>query len=289
MYHLLGLKECIRNVAILCKPYFPNQVNRNELKEAYKKFLEKSQSHVPRFTEKEISFLHKPQDIGLLLQIFEEESFLDDFEDIFDLSKAAESSFQMNRIKEAFAQIQNIDSGFYDLVQLVINIIFSAPSKLAGGGSTSAAIGCIWANIRNHWQCQDILEFLVHETTHNLVFLDELCHKHYSNYSELPKTENFAWSAILNKLRPLDKVFHSIIVSTEVLLFREQTFGHPDQPCLHPPSSLMIEQTLNSVNYLNERSDLKALLSKRANLLLENCYEKLKTLEQVRGMAYSAL
>jgi hypothetical protein len=172
--------------------------------------------------------------------------------------------------------MKEINAEFYQLLNLTINTIFSAPSKLAGGGSTSAAIGCIWVNLRPHWKSEDVLEFLVHETTHNLVFLDELYYSHYSNYAMLSKEENFSWSAILNKQRPLDKVFHSIVVSTEVLLFREHYLGHLDHSCLHPTTDIMLEQTKNSISYRNQKPHLKILLTKRANQLLEICQEKIQ-------------
>jgi hypothetical protein len=152
---------------------------------------------------------------------------------------------------------------FAELIHLVIHTIFTFPSKLAGGGSTSAAIGCIWVDIRSHWKEQDVLEFLIHETTHNLVFIDEICYSHYTSYQEIAKKENFARSAILNKPRPLDKVFHSILVSTEVLSFRQEHFGHPDKPCLHPPTHILFDQTNQSIDSIME---VERFLTARAKI-----------------------
>lgn len=182
-----------------------------------------------------------------------------------------------SRVKQALASIQQYEPAFYELICLVITTIFSTPSKLAGGGSTSAAIGCIWVNLRKHWQEQDVIEFLVHETTHNLVFLDELCYKHY-DYEEISKKENYAWSAILNKPRPLDKVFHSIIVSTEVLLFRNEILSHPNNSCLHPPTDVMLEQTKYSISYIKNNPRLCSCLTARAHELLDICENKLKSI-----------
>jgi hypothetical protein len=280
MFKILGLKENIKNVATLCKPYLTLGLTGIELKNTYHKFLREAQPSIPRNDNaSEISYLYKFEDIELLLRVFEEDSVLDDFEQVFDTSNLSGQQISIDRVKEALSQMSEINAEFYHLFNLVINTVFSAPSQLAGGGSTSAAIGCIWVNLRQHWKNQDILEFLVHETTHNLVFIDELCYSHYSDYSQLAKEENFSWSAILNRLRPLDKVFHSIIVSTEVLLFREHHIGHPNHPCLHPTTEVMLEQTQHSINYLREKPHLKNLLSKRGNYLLSLCQEKLHTIE----------
>lgn len=278
MYKILGLKECIKNVALLSKPFLANCTDSNSLKNAYKTFLRNSQPRIPIYSE-EISFLHQSKDVEFLLKVFEEKSFLDDFENIFDLTLEEQSKIVIDKVKSSFEEIKGIDDSFYRLVKLVINVIFTAPSRLAGGGSTSAAIGCIWVNIRDHWQAQDIYEFLIHETTHNLVFLDELCNRHYKDYSKLVKNENFAWSAILNKLRPLDKVFHSIIVCTEILCFREKSLGHPENPALHPPSGLLISQAMYSIDYIHEHSHLSDLLTERAILLLDICKKTLKALD----------
>lgn len=279
MFKILGLKENIKNVAKLCKPNLMPGANGEQLKNAYLAFLRKIQPSIPRSYSNEISYLYKLKDIEIFLKIFEEDSCLDDFKQIFDASNLEEQKIPIDRVKDALLDMIKINSDFYSLINLTINTIFSAPSQLAGGGSTSAAIGCIWVNLRPHWNNQDILEFLIHETIHNLVFIDELCYTHYSDYSQLAKKENFSWSAILNKLRPLDKVFHSIVVSTEVLLFREHHIGHPFHPCLHPTTDVMLDQTLNSINYLKENVHIKNLLSDRAFYLLNLCEEKLITLK----------
>lgn len=68
--------------------------------------------------------------------------------------------------------------------------------------------------------------------------------------------ENYAMSAILAKKRPLDKVFHSILVCTEVLLARRDVFGHPAAPKLHPPTSIMLNQAFESIIYLEKNLNL---------------------------------
>lgn len=278
MFKCLGLKENVKNVVTLAKPHL-KQSSAFALKNAYRLFLTEAQPNVPQSQNNEIQFLHKPNEIATLLKIFEEDSILDDFEEIFDTSSQG-SINSIQRVQNSLELLKETEKSFQGLLNLVINTIFCAPSKLAGGGSTSAAIGCIWVNLRDHWQDQDILEFLIHETTHNLIFLDELCYIHYVNYTEIAKKENFSWSAILNRSRPLDKVFHSIVVSTEILTFRNDILGHPNKPCLHPPSEIMMEQTKRSIQFLKENSQIKRLLSERANYILGLCEHKLHNIEK---------
>lgn len=278
MFKLIGLKENVQNIIRLCRSYTQGSTS-SDIKKAYKNFLEIIQPTVPHTGQsEEIIFVHRPKDVAVLLKIFEEESVLDDFTEIFDSSIQPEHQISISRVMQALQEIKYLNIEFFHLINLVINAIFFAPSQIAGGGSTSAAIGYIWVNLRDHWQSQDVVEFLIHETTHNLVFLDELCHIHYNDYNELVKPENFSWSAILNKPRPLDKVFHSIVVSTEVLLFREHHLGHPEFPCLHPTSELMLKQTQHSIACLKQRDDLKQLLSKRAQAILDLCEQRLQAI-----------
>ena len=155
-------------------------------------------------------------------------------------------------------------------------MIFSCSSDNAGGGSTSAAIGCIWINPRPHWSENDFFEFFVHELTHNLVFLDELRYRHYTNYSSIIIEENYSPSAILARKRPLDKVFHSILVSTEVLLTRQSLLGHPETPRAHPPTQIMLDQCLYSIRSLEENNAVFSLLTERSQTLLALCKSKLE-------------
>lgn len=279
MFKLVGIKEILRNLIQLVGSHLNEIPNKQVLQKAYRDFLKQVQPQVPKPKDIDPVFLWKKRDITPLLDIFKEESILDDFEEVFDADSPLLSDSPACRIQDALIKLQEFDSSFADLIDIVIHTIFSSPSKLAGGGSTSAAIGCIWVDLRSHWDEQDILEFLVHETTHNLVFLDELCYTHYSSYTEIAKRKNFAWSAILSKPRPLDKVFHSIIVSLEILLFRTDYFGHPEKCCLHPPTSILLEQTNRSIDSIMNDVNLKRLLTDRAKFLLKNSKEQLKKIE----------
>jgi hypothetical protein len=276
MFKVAGIKEPLGNVIRLTKSHLNSIPNKQMLKKAYYDFLREAQPQVPKPEDINLSYKWKKEEVSLLLEIFKEDSVLDDFEEVFDLESKSESDGLLTLVKKALEKIHKTIPSFAELIDLVIHTIFTFPSKLAGGGSTSAAIGCIWVDIRPHWVEQDVLEFLVHETTHNLVFIDELCYTHYTSYPEISKPENFARSAILNKPRTLDKVFHSILVSTEVLLFRQEHFGHPHKPCLHPPSHILLNQTNQSIDSIVA---VERFLTDRAKFLLDQCTVKLKTVE----------
>jgi hypothetical protein len=276
MLRTIGIKRNIENLFSLSQPYMQDRdYSFLGLKKAYKKFLHQIQPSVPVSSLDTVEFL---KDIPLtreLLSMFAEKSRLDDFDRIF----SDDSQLQNEHLDLAewhLQKLKEVDEQLFSLFSLAINIIFSGPSDLAGGGSSSGAIGCIWINPRPTWNPQDFMEFFVHEMTHNLVFLDEYRHKHYEKYSEMFLEENYAMSAILAKKRPLDKVFHSILVSTEVLLSRRDIFGHPESPKLHPPTSIMLDKAFESISYLEETQSVYSLLTSRGKELIMTCKEHVK-------------
>jgi len=276
MYRLLGLSSNLENICALSSLTYKKQDSAfNSLKTAYKDFLTRIQPKVPRSNSLNVEFLQDDERTNKLIELFGEKSRLDDFKEVF----SSHMTVQKEHVKIAethLLSLREIDRELFAIFNLVVNMIFSGPSDTAGGGSTSGAIGCIWINPRPHWTQSDFFEFFVHEFTHNLVFLDELRYRHYTNYSSIIMEENYSPSAILAKKRPLDKVFHSILVSTEVLLTRQTLLGHPETPRVHPPTQIMLEQCLFAIHSLEENPGIFSLLTERAKTLLTMCKNKLE-------------
>lgn len=186
-----------------------------------------------------------------LSSIYREKSTLNDLaqESMIDLHSPTLAGCAEN-IAKALEKMQQLDPALHDIFNLTTNYYFIAASKTAGGGSSSGGLGVLWINPRKRWLEQDYLEFLVHEMTHSLLFVDERRYGHYSQYDKMFDPSTFAFSSILNKQRPLDKVLHSLFVAINVLEFRKKHFGYDATPNLHPPSTKIeesIRQTLESV------------------------------------------
>ena len=183
-------------------------------------------------------------------------------------------------MQSGLAALKIISPEHHALAELLVTDIVVLPSRLAFGGSTSDGLGIVWANPNLNWRALDASEFLVHELTHQCMFLDEICNNHY-HYDAILKEENWAQSAILNKLRPVDKVLHSVAVAIELLLFRERA-GHPASSKAHPPTTKLIQQTNNSIASLKELNNRNHhLLTDRAKEILENCSAHLATLKTI--------
>lgn len=245
-----------------------------DLEFGFHNFLEFYQPDVPRVRETGTHIIKDSRLNQKLADLFAIESALDDknqsammgvqFDD--DELKFAEQLF--------FETLDFMQSAFPDAhfaLSLVIDSIFLRKSEQSGGGSTSNAIGVIWLNSRSHWSKYDLIELLVHELTHNMMFIDEVRYLHYSDYDLILDEKNFSQSAILHTKRPLDKVVHSIVVATELLLLRENYIGEPNSPRIHPPSEIIKNQTLKSCQSLVSMPNYKELTTDRCKFLVDSC------------------
>lgn len=154
---------------------------------------------------------------------------------------------------------------FYKIHEFVIHSIFISHSNTIGNrccnaASSSDSIGVIFINANTDLSIYDILELLIHETTHTLIFIDELCNKQF-DYNLLIDPEYFSQSAILKIKRPLDKVIHSIIVAAQVLLYRlKKSQGLYDTNSMHahPKTSELLDQTNQAIFDVENMNQEKA-------------------------------
>lgn len=162
-------------------------------------------------------------------------------------------------------------------LDLIIERVFIDESDVAAGGTTSDAVGVIWANPRPEFAASDLAEFLVHELTHNFMFLDEWLYPHYK-YEIMHEERTWALSAILDRKRPIDKVLHSLIVAAEVVLLREQKFGEPSDPKAHPPSHQIRASIETTIEDLMRVQESTGVLADRA----------LELIDTVRGKVFAS-
>ena len=127
-------------------------------------------------------------------------------------------------VTRAIQTLRNLNPELGALFQLVIHSIVLCGSNLnsaglrAHGGTSSKCIGLMWLTMKGNLSVQDVMEVLIHEMTHTLVFVDELNYRHF-DYTHLTRSENLAQSSTFNRLRPMDKVIHSILVAHGKFLF----------------------------------------------------------------------
>ena len=277
MYYLYGQDEVLKTIARLARPFIEKPIqNATDLETAFHSFLSSYQPSVPRPSFLGLHWIEDAETEAKLRDLYNTVSILNDRDQskqLGDRIPEHERLVLQNVAKEALDRLGKLEPKIFQCFQLVIDSLFYRASTSASGGSTSNAVGVIWMNNRVHWNKQDLVEFLIHELTHNLFFIDELCHLHYRNYDEIAKEENYSLSAILHTRRPLDKVVHSMVVSIEILSARAFLLGEPAETHVHPPSPLLIQKLDRS---LLELGNKESLLTERGNDVIPRIRKQLQ-------------
>ena len=164
---------------------------------------------------------------------------------------------------------------------LIVNRLFCARLANNLGGSTHRAVGAVWINLPEATPQVDRVEFLMHELTHNLLFIDDRCHGHFASAAAFSAREGGARSAIRRTARPLYCVFHSLLVAVEILALRARVLGHPEAPALHPSSPALLADCIATARSIREIVDWRALFSARGRHLFDLCQVFLA--EQAQG------
>jgi hypothetical protein len=281
MYYLEGFQNNLRNIILLIKSHameVPSSMA--DLKNKYLEALQKVQPIVQRSSDTKAKVVEDESIEKHLMDFFVIDSVLNDKDQksIFQGEAASPGARNQRRLRlrRAIEQFRTNKPEYAALFDLVISDIISPDSRRAGGGTTSAAISVIWANVRDKWTDVDLLELLIHEHTHNLMFLDELCHGHYNNYDIVANRIYYAKSAILSEKRPLDKALHSLVVASEVYLARENDmYLKQSIPVLHPTSAKLRDQALACVDSIKEIDQATHVLTDRGRYLVDKCEQSL--------------
>lgn len=115
----------------------------------------------------------------------------------------------------ALDEIAALDPGLHrGLLVVVSGFIFARRPGLEGG-SISALTGPIWLDPRAGWTSETYVENMVHEYTHQCLFLDEMVNTIFAKFSipEMSTPEALVTSTILKRKRPYDKAYHSAFVA----------------------------------------------------------------------------
>ncbi|MCH5677629.1 aKG-HExxH-type peptide beta-hydroxylase [Streptomyces gilvus] len=290
MLHLFGAEENLRTITALAFPFIGEgqPVTFPVLKEAYRSFLRTVQPSVPSETGDEPAYIQETRRTLEYLGVFSADSALTDtryqFGTVNESSVAIETGAQkaLAWTQKCADSIARRDEAFAALFPLAMNAVFQAPSGIASGGTTSAALGVLWVDPRDSWDDRDLEEFLIHELNHTLIFLDECRFGLFTSYPELLKQENWVTSAIRKTVRPLDKAYHSAIVAADVLLAREEILGHPDSAILHPLSPAMAQGAMEAIRDIS-LPPTRDLLTPHALETLDRCRQEVERLTRKNG------
>jgi hypothetical protein len=165
---------------------------------------------------------------------------------------------------------------FRAVYDLLLPVMLLAPLSGLAGGTASSVLGVVWVVPKASWTPIDEREFLLHEFTHMALNFEELRFGFYKDMAAVQAPDFMCTSAIRGTRRHLDKVFHSIVVATEVLCARASWSNWAASPYhLHPATDRLYSSTLASLNEVL-RLPLEEVLLRRPIEILTRCDERLR-------------
>ncbi|WP_048993324.1 aKG-HExxH-type peptide beta-hydroxylase [Klebsiella pneumoniae] len=281
MLSILGKQELVKNVYLLSRKFLNGQPvkNTDDLRPFYLKFIQKHQPYQPVNVGEDIIVVDDKK-INALKNAYQPGE-LDDLNQLKMIGgrHSTERYRELSElVRKGYIQLSSSNSDVKLIFDLVIHTIFFRQSThelttSSFGGSSSTAIGSIWISGHGNLTPHDVAEFLLHELTHHLLFIDERCHEQF-NYQEIIKPENYSMSALLGKRRPLDKVVHSILVSHEILNAR-RNYLESDMVTIHPATDVLKRNTINSITETLAMKNLEHLVTKRTRDFLLKAQDNL--------------
>jgi hypothetical protein len=279
MYFALGQEPILKNLLLLAMQRTPAESCNSlaKLRDSYHAFLSTKQPRIT-FDVPEISFI---SDTKLSAQLMSYYTYGDEGVPVIEPSPdSAAAEVSLGQVRDGLTKLQTKDPVLASLIAAIVNIVFYHPAAHRGGGSTPKAFGVIWCNPSPQWTASDYVEFLVHEFTHQVLFLDEQVHTHFTDRSTLSNTETFVPSSIRRSKRRLDLSLHSLMVATEIVLLRSRLGFENNPRHLHPATGSLLSTSINTATAILDVDRSHQLLTKRSRFLTESC---LKTLESERS------
>jgi hypothetical protein len=290
MYLSTGQKACLETILCLSQEPLKHDATDSRglstvlLKKAYNRTLHRRQPLVPRdLNALTTQFVVDYQTERKLAALFAVDNPLNDLRQQEVIESGVHSQDvsvgELEVVRTLLAESKDLDGGIWRWFTFIVNSVFCSHSQLASAGTTSSAVGIIWINRPSQFSTRDLKELLVHELTHNLMFLDEWRYGHYKDYKILEQQRYYALSPILGRLRPLDKVIHALVVATELLLLRERHIGHFPNGSRHNSSETLCIGIQNTIKSLHSIPNIADILTERTFSIIELC-------EQTLGFAH---
>ena len=283
----MGERSSLTQIYPQKKSRHPTRVSRKEVQKNYHDYLNSISPNSTMPSLEEERYCYDDVRINNMIAKYMDICELTDLGTKIKKTPQKSMILALGEISKAEDFIRENKPELYDLLNIAIHTLFYSRSFHSGGGSVSSLPGTIWCSNRISWSLQDCVEFLVHELTHNLLFLDERVNQHYKDLNKIINPENYAISSILNKKRPLDKVFHSLVVAYEIISYRKE-FGEKLEKKVHAPTSdiiIMMKNTIKSIDTLLLNKDL---VTPRFYHLFEELKQNIDQLFDVNQYSFSA-
>lgn len=290
MFNLIGYVPCLTNLhdAAHRVGSMPAPFDDAALKDGYRELLRGMQPSVACGAGHLPELVDDPATEAALMDAFVEPEIPNDIlepltEQVILAAQARRDpehvALRLQQVQRGREALHQLEPSWGRLLDLMIHRFFCVDVPRNLGGSSARAVGIIWVNTPATATVGDMVEFLVHELTHHVVFLDDRLHGHYT-----PRAHDLreaAVSAIRGVPRPVPCVFDSLLVSVEVLSLRRAWTGEPTKPALHPPSEPLWESTWQTLQSIRAIPDWPSLFTPRGRFLLELAESLLRDLATI--------
>lgn len=161
------------------------------------------------------------------------------------------------------------------LLESVIRAVVLIPTSDFASQSRSSNLGKIYFGCHNNFDWYDFVELLVHELTHNLLFLDECLYGHFKVHPSQLLSPVLVKSAIRTTDRPFEASFHSAVVGAELLAGRAtwQTEARGLSCQFHPKSEALRMSVIATIDSLLESDRNYPLLTERSHKIIDQAIE----------------
>lgn len=192
---------------------------------------------------------------------------------IIEVEDSIESSQEItNNILLALERIAD-NCLLANIVYRLIAVIKASDKKhLFNSGSISNNLGTIVICPSEEWSEIDYIETIVHEATHQAVFLEDMINKIFNNYDEI-NDKNHAMSSIRGVPRRYDLAFHAACVSIALLyMYTNFKFSYEEIPEVNSKVSCIKKGLKNSLPDLFDKDYLLTTNGKTILSQLNNIY-----------------
>jgi hypothetical protein len=221
MYFLRGPEEGLQDIVTLAAPYLDRQdISIPAVKAAYQKYLSVQQPKVPAKVVEHTEFTRDRLWRSELSNWFRNPDVPPEADVLEDHAATGKA---MDHVLEGFHTLCQNEPELAPLFDLAVNqaFVMTHPQE-PGSGSSFDGVGLIYVNPLPEWTTQDVIECLVHEFAHTLLYLDAMRHTHHPDYRLLDMPENEAETAITGRRRSIFFAFQSFLIAAEILTVRNR-------------------------------------------------------------------
>lgn len=273
MSAILAHEEILQNILDLTRPYQTQKMlDMAGLKRAYLGFLQVLQPQCPQLSD-DLAFYADANTEALFEGFFLADTRIPSESITYSPTSPMYPcpERRMQALKNGFYRLSHQDKHFFALFSLVMNTVFcTTGTRIGGSAVNSAYIGVMCAYLDMTADSVSIAELLIHEFTHNALFIDELRFGHYQNRSLLHDANYFVQTDNRGAV-PFDRWFHALIVYAEIIDARTRYLGHEVRPSQHADSNTLIRQAREEIVRVNQHQTMLSNLSARGQALMQRC------------------